>query len=70
MIPMKSGLFSDTGYRFRQNYFNRYDDWYPLGSYNSTIFYDLHFYNSDTVTVGDDYTKIAEMFYRLEVDEI
>jgi len=35
MAPLKAGGFSDTGYRFRKNYFTRFDEWQPLGAEKS-----------------------------------
>ena len=35
MVTMSPGHFSDTGYRFRRNFFVRNDDWVPfIGSEN------------------------------------
>ena len=28
-IPLKHGYYSDTGYRFRRNYFQHVDSWLP-----------------------------------------
>lgn len=66
-IPLKAGKFSDTGYRFRYNIFERFDQWYSQ-TLLTNIFYDYMFYNSDTFDVPDRKTEIAEMYYRLEVD--
>ena len=68
IIPLSSGYFSDTGYRFRYNHFERYDDWYPWSSSAMNEFYDILFYNSDTMIVDKNHKTIAEMYYRLEVD--
>jgi len=65
---MKKGKFSDTGYRFRKNDFNRIDKWYPFGLQVIDTFFDLTFYNSDTFDVGKDSKVIAEMYFRLEID--
>jgi len=46
---MTPGSFSDTGYRFRRNIFERYDDWVPWSKIIINEFYDCTFYNSDTM---------------------
>jgi hypothetical protein len=53
VIPLKWGKFSDTGYRFRYNDFQRYDYWWSK-SLRHNIFYDFFFYNSDTFDVPMD----------------
>lgn len=68
-IPIKSGLFSDTGYRWRYNKFERYDKWWSQNM-TTNLFYDFMFYNSDTFTVSEEETRLAEMYFRLEVDII
>ena len=74
MIPLHKGIFSDTGYRFRRNTFERYDDWVPWSKTVENEFYDLKFFNSDTMQLGpglaDAKKEIAEMYFRLEVDEV
>jgi len=65
---MKSSKFSDTGYRFRKNEFNRHDKWYPFGEKVLETFFDITFYNSDTFDVGTEAKTIAEMYFRLEID--
>ena len=70
MAPLKSGGFSDTGYRFRKNYFERYDEWQPLGKAKDEFFFDITFYNSDTISVDLNHAVIAEMYFRIDIDEI
>ena len=67
---MKLGFFSDTGYRFRKNAFNRKEDWYPFGSSVMERFFDIPYFNSDTFDVGEDNNVIAEMYFRLEIDQV
>ena len=69
-IPLKSGKLSDTGYRFRKNKFDRNDEWFPFIGLSVETFYDLVFFNSDTVDVPKDNALIATMFFRLATDEI
>lgn len=66
-IPIKFGKFSDTGYRFRFNNFERYEYWWSNSLINN-YFYDLMFYNSDTFDVPLENDLVAEMYFRLEVD--
>lgn len=68
-VHLASGLFSDTGYRFRYNIFERYDNWWS-STVIVNIFYDYMFYNSDTFVVPESKTEIAEMYFRLEVDQM
>ena len=71
MIPIDSGKFTDAGYRFRRNTFDKNDNFYPMSESTQVQFYDIIFYNSDTFAVDettDD--KIAEIYFRLGVDEM
>ena len=72
-ISMTAGLFSDTGYRFRKNVFERYDTWVPWSKEVTNVFYDLTLFNSDTMVLPPalkNKKEIAEMYFRLEVEEI
>lgn len=70
-IPMATPYYSDTGYRFRYNVFDRADGYiYP--DKDEDIFFDFFEYNTDifnSAPVGMENT-IAEMYFRLEVDQI
>ena len=46
-IPMSAGTFTDSGYRFRKNSFDRNDHWIPYTSEGSHTFYDIIPFNSD-----------------------
>jgi len=63
-----AGTYSDTGYRFRKNTFDRVDEWYPFYSAETTKFYDFTLFNSDVYAVSDDLTHIAELYFRLETE--
>ena len=67
---MKLGSFSDTGYRFRKNEFNRAENWYPFGGLVKERFFDITIYNSDTFNVGSHNNIVAEMYFRLEIDQV
>ena len=67
---MKAGSFSDTGLRFRKNSYYRDDYWYPFSEENYNEFYDIVFFNSDTFTVDRNALIIAEMFFRIETNEL
>ena len=72
-IPLKKGKYSDTGYRFRRNVFDHIDEWYPGSQSNTHEFFDVTNYNSDTIEIdefNEDFYGIAEMYFRLETDEI
>lgn len=70
MIPMNSGKFTDSGYRYRRNTFDKNDNWFPLFGPTKIEFYDYISYNSDTFDVGAGSNRIAEIYFRLAVDEI
>ena len=64
-IRLKAGTFSDLGYRFRENSFNKGDHWFPgLGS-SFLKFYDTVYFNTDIIGVPDDYPVISEIWFRL-----
>lgn len=70
-IPMRSPSYSDTGYRFRYNQFDRTDG-YMYPDNDQDIFFDYFEYNTDiykSAPLGLE-NVIAEMYYRLEVDQI
>ena len=69
IVPLRTGKYSDTGYRFRRNLLERVDDW-PIGISKFDEFYDYIFYNSDTFDTDGNNTLISEMYFRLEVDEV
>jgi len=70
LVPLKAGTYSDTGYRFRKNVFEREDEWYPFYPKNSSKFYDFTLFNSDIYTVSEDLTNIAELYFRLETEKV
>ena len=68
-ISMGNGAYSDTGYRFRYNQFDRGDGWIWPNNFDNT-FYDCFEYNTDsfTSTPASVPTMIGELYFRLEVD--
>jgi hypothetical protein len=68
-IPMKSGIFSDTGHRMRYNEFKRTDYWWSKTNIIDQ-FYDYVFYNSDSFEVPKTNTVIAEIYYRLDNNQV
>lgn len=66
---MKAGKFSDTGHRFRYNIFNRIDHWHT-GKLILDPFFDYVFYNSDTWDVPKNKSEIAEVYFRLDTDQV
>lgn len=68
-IPLKSGLYTDSGYRYRYNKFERYDHWWSKQKITD-LFYDMKFFSSDTFTVPKTQKVLAEMYFRMEVDII
>ena len=64
------GQFTDAGYRFRQNVYDRVDKWYwPFSE--SSVFYDLTFFNHHPFSVNEkniDTTLIAEIYFRVDTN--
>ena len=72
---MSSGKFSDVGFRYRPNFFHNHDGTYPFANIvhnylDPSIFFDFKFYNSYTYDCDHDETNIAEIYFRLEIDQI
>ena len=65
---MTPGTFTDSGYRFRENVFNNGWNLFP-SAVDVDRFYDVKFFSSDTLTVGRDHTTVAEMYFRVSVDQ-
>ena len=65
--PLKSGLYTDSGHRFRFNQIKRTDFWfYPLKSLD--VFFDYVFFNHDTYEVSKSDSLLAELYFRLDID--
>ena len=71
-VPISAGKFNDVGFRFRANFFDKDDAWLPggLGGNAPETFYDYKFYNVDTFDVEEEKDVLAEIYFRLEVDQI
>ena len=67
-IPLKAGIYTDSGYRLRKNILLRDDQWYPFNEDKNVTFYDMTFYNSDHYDVPEDKKLIAELYFRIETD--
>ena len=67
---MASGLYSDTGYRFRKNTFDRRGYWWPWYETNPLTFYDIDHYNTDTYQVSDAQGFIARMVFSIETEQL
>jgi hypothetical protein len=70
-IPMAYPSYSDTGYRFRYNQFDRSDGYIFPNNFDNK-FYDCFEYNTDTwqsAPAGSE-QLVAELYFRLEVDQI
>jgi len=70
MSQLRSGSFTDLGFRFRKNYFQRFDEWQPLVESVTDYFFDYTFYSNDKIAVDLDHTAIAEYYFRIDVNEI
>lgn len=63
--------YSDTGHRFRYNFFDRVDG-YLLPDNDGDVFFDYFEYNTDVYKSAPAGMEdvIAEIYFRLEVDQI
>ena len=50
-MPLAAGHFSDTGYRFVKNEFERKDTWIPFVPGTKLQFFHLELFNHDNVIV-------------------
>lgn len=71
-VKLKEGLFTDSGYRFRYNIFNKTSSKNILfGSTEKIEFYDLQVYNHDEFEMGQyddpEFYYFAELWFRLQV---
>ena len=69
-VQFKPGIYTDQGYRFRENQFIMADHWFPFLGEGSKNFYDVTFFSSDPIVVDDDFTLIAEMYFRVKTDTV
>ena len=69
-FQLQAGFFYDTGYRYRENHFEKNDHWLPGVHESFQYYYDVTFFNSDRIVVDDDYTLIAEVYFRLLSDAV
>ena len=65
-VRLKAGTFTDLGYRFRENTFDKSDHWIPGVKESDLKFYDSVFFNTDQIGVPDDYPVIAEYWFRVD----
>jgi hypothetical protein len=68
-VPLMYPRYSDTGYRFRFNVFERVDG-YVIPNDSKNVFYDYFEYNTDTFKSAPAGSEdlIVEMYFRMEVD--
>ena len=69
-LKFKPGLFTDQGFRFQENSFKKDDHWLPGVGLNTLKFYDVTFFSSDQIEVGENYPIIAEMYFRIKADSV
>ena len=67
---MKAGLFTDNGYRFRENVFEKTDNYIPFLGKHLESFYDIVFFSNDQLSVGDDFMTIAKIYFRIDINMI
>ena len=69
-VQLKAGIYSDVGYRFRENKYSKTDHWFPLMGESDETFYDCLHFSSDELNVDMNHTKVAELFIRLKTDRM
>ena len=69
-LPLEAGHFTDVGYRFRTNIFDHTDFVYPETPAAWKRFFDFKFFNQDTFKVDKKQNLLAEIYFRLEVDQM
>lgn len=69
-VQLQAGIYTDTGYRFRENQFYKSDHWLPGVHESFSYYYDVTFFSSDRIVVDDDFNTIAEMYFRVKTDTL
>ena len=69
-VQLKAGIYTDQGYRFRENTFEKADHIIPGAGEGAQRWFDITFFSSDPIVVGDDFTILAEMYFRVKSDSI
>ena len=73
-FPMRKYHFTDAGYRFRKNVFEKLDYWIPFIEPQEITFWDTTIYNQDTFNSDVKHVgplgAIAELWFRIAVDEV
>lgn len=67
-IPLTSGVFTESEYRFRKNEFSNYNPWFPIGG--SEPFYDQKHQHTHTHQVLAGFNKIAKVTFRLDTHKV
>ena len=70
LLKFKPGIYTDAGYRFRENKLIKSDDYWPGVRKITQKFYDVTFFSSDEIEVGEHFPIVAEMYFRVKSDTI
>ena len=70
VVQFKPGVFTDQGFRYRENILPKEKSILPWVGNDLKKFYDVTFYSSDAILVQDDFPIIAEMYFRINGDSI
>ena len=63
-------MFTDTGYRFRRNSYQKQSNWLSFTD-KQTTFYDIVHHNTDTfINTNPNFNQIAEMYFRINTDSL
>jgi len=69
-IPLKEGVFTDAGYRFRKNEFTKSDYYWPFWGKNVVEFFDVVFYNNDPMKALPEHNYMANIYFRFDIDKV
>ena len=64
-LLLRSGVFTDTGYRMRKNIVQSTDSWF-WNEVREKTFFNFENYNYDAFEVSEDFPFIATMYFRLD----
>ena len=67
-VKLQQGIFTDGGYRYRENVFTKSDNYFSSFISTKQKFYDTLHFNTDEFKVSEDYTPLAKINFRLQPD--
>ena len=64
-FSLKSGLFTDCGYRYKENNFYMEDSWVPGVLGTKRKFYEIIEFNTDVLQTTTNFKYVAQIYFRL-----